>query len=164
MAPEGSIRVRDWDERDSDFYQAVVHRIIPERTASPRDMAAVSRFMDQVVADAGSRPGGVETHVAVDADDRPLGLYAIRLDFDHFTNHPRACVEVLVVSDAAEGKGVGRSLMRHAEAWGRQHGCKEVVLDVFADNDAAIAFYRRVGYQPDHFRMTKSLVSDADPD
>lgn len=157
MAKTTDVRVRDWAERDRAFYQAVTPRLIPERTASPRDMTVMRRFMDCIAADEQSRPGGVEMYVAADADDRPLGLVAIRLDHDHFTSHRRACVEVLVVSGRAEGQGVGRALMRRAEVWGREHDCKEVVLDVFADNDSAIAFYERVGYRPDHIRMTKPL-------
>jgi RimJ/RimL family protein N-acetyltransferase len=48
--------------------------------------------------------------------------------------------------------------MGHVEHWAREHGCREVVLDVFAGNNGAIAFYERSGYRPDHIRMTKSLV------
>jgi ribosomal protein S18 acetylase RimI-like enzyme len=48
--------------------------------------------------------------------------------------------------------------MTHAEQWGRAHGCHEVVLDVFANNASAIAFYERIGFAPDHLRMSKSLA------
>jgi ribosomal protein S18 acetylase RimI-like enzyme len=88
----------------------------------------------------------------------PLGLLVMKPDFDYFTDHPRAYVEILVVSEEAEGRGVGRALMSHAEQWGRERGCHEVVLDVFANNPSAIAFYERIGFAPDHLRMSKSLA------
>lgn len=160
MPIDTPIRVREWQESDRAFYQAVASRLIPERTASPRDMTVMHRFMDRVVAETGRSPGAFETFVAVDARDRPLGLVSIRPDRDHFTNHRRAFVEALVVAAEAEGRGAGRALMERAEAWGREHDCIEVVLDVFADNEPAIAFYQRVGFQPDHIRMTKSLLPD----
>jgi ribosomal protein S18 acetylase RimI-like enzyme len=43
------------------------------------------------------------------------------------------------------------------ERWARDHGYREVVLDVFASNQRAIAFYQRQGYRADHIRMAKPL-------
>lgn len=152
------IAVRDWAERDRPFFQRVVHRLLPATaTASPRDPADLSRYMADLAAGRQPLPDGTDVFVAVDANDQPLGLIAIHADADHFTQHPRAYVEILAVAAEAEGRGVGQALMERAEAWGRQHDCKEVVLDVFAGNDAAIAFYQRVGYRPDHIRMAKPL-------
>ena len=48
--------------------------------------------------------------------------------------------------------------MDHGVAWTRDRAFREVVLDVFADNQGAIAFYERQGYRPDHVRMTKPLT------
>jgi GNAT superfamily N-acetyltransferase len=106
-----------------------------------------------------TRDAGTEAFVAAsEGQDEPLGLLVIKPDFDYFTDHPRAYVEILVVAEEAEGHGVGRALMAHAEQWGRAHGCHEVVLDVFANNPSAIAFYERIGFAPDHLRMSKSLA------
>jgi GNAT superfamily N-acetyltransferase len=61
------------------------------------------------------------------------------------------------VAQDVEGKGVGRALLDYVERWARDHGYREVVLDVFAGNQRAIAFYERQGYRPDHIRMAKPL-------
>jgi ribosomal protein S18 acetylase RimI-like enzyme len=106
-----------------------------------------------------TRDPGTEAFVAIGEDPAsPLGLLVIKPDFDYFTDHPRAYIEILVVAQDAEGSGVGRTLMTYAEAWGKAHGCHEVVLDVFANNASAIAFYERIGFAPDHLRMSKSLA------
>lgn len=89
--------------------------------------------------------------------DLTLGLISVHPDRDYFTEHPRAYVDVLVVDADAEGQGIGRLLLRHAEDWARHHGFREVVLDVFATKTGAIAFYERCGYRPDHIRMAKPI-------
>lgn len=91
-------------------------------------------------------------------DGTPAGVVAVHPDTDYFTGHARTYVDILVVAAEAEGKGIGRALMRHAEDWARAHDCLEVVLDVFAGNTGAIAFYERNGYRPDHIRMAKPLI------
>jgi ribosomal-protein-alanine N-acetyltransferase len=160
MSSPGPITVRAFAEPDRSFFQRVVHRLLPDVPVSPRDPAIMRRFMDDLAAGTEPLPPGTEILVAADAAGQPLGLLAIHLDTDHFTRHPRAYVEILVVATEAEGRGVGRALMERAEAWGRERGCREVVLDVFADNEAAVAFYQRIGFRPDHIRMSKSLPAD----
>jgi RimJ/RimL family protein N-acetyltransferase len=48
--------------------------------------------------------------------------------------------------------------MDHVEGWACDRAFREVVLDLFADSQGAIAFYERQGYRPDHVRMTKPLT------
>ena len=45
--------------------------------------------------------------------------------------------------------GVGRSLLEAAVAWARSRALARLVLDVFARNDGAIAFYRGFGFVGD---------------
>jgi GNAT superfamily N-acetyltransferase len=129
----------------------------PGTTASPRDPAVLRGFFANL---SGSRllsePG---SHVFVSTlDGQACGAIAVRPDVDYFTRHPRAYVDVLVVAEDVEGKGVGRALLTYAEDWARARGFAEVVLDVFAGNSGALAFYERVGYRPDHIRLTKPLT------
>jgi GNAT superfamily N-acetyltransferase len=56
-----------------------------------------------------------------------------------------------------EGRGVGRELMTFIEGRALELGCREVVLDVFASNHGARAFYENCGYAADHIRMAKPL-------
>jgi GNAT superfamily N-acetyltransferase len=71
-------------------------------------------------------------------------------------------VELLAVVEAATGQGIGRALMDFAERWARERSCHEVALDAFADNDSALAFYARVGFRPDHIRLSKLLLQPAE--
>lgn len=155
------LRIRFYEEVDRAFLAAVVHRLHPGPTESPRDSAAMERFFAGLAqGELFSEPGG-EAFVAT-LGGRPAGIIVVHPDKDYFTGHPRAYVDILVVAPEAEGQGVGRALLRHVEDWARERGFREVVLDVFAGNSGAIAFYDRVGYRPDHIRLTKRL--DYEPD
>jgi ribosomal protein S18 acetylase RimI-like enzyme len=59
----------------------------------------------------------------------------------------RAHVEALVVDQGHRRAGVGTALMESATAWARARGATEIVLTVWAGNQAAEAFYQRLGYQ-----------------
>ncbi|HET6147496.1 MAG TPA: GNAT family N-acetyltransferase [Polyangia bacterium] len=59
----------------------------------------------------------------------------------------RVHVEALVVDQRRRRAGVGTALMDAAVTWAREHGATEIVLTVWAGNQAAEAFYQRLGYQ-----------------
>jgi GNAT superfamily N-acetyltransferase len=152
-----SIDIRPYSPADCEFLASVAHRMCPRDTVSPRDPDLLEQFFASL-AEGGllSEPGSVAFVAMVDG--MPAGIVALHPDKDYFTGHARAYVDILVVAAKAEGKGVGRALMRLVEDWARAHDCLEVVLDVFAGNAGAIAFYERTGYRPDHIRMAKPLI------
>lgn len=150
-----AIEIRRFRAADAAFRERVAPRLNPGDTASPRDPAPFAAFFERV--GRGESDDEAEAFVAVDADDRPLGMIVLLHDRDSFTGHPRAYVSILVVDEAAEGLGVGRGLIAFAEQWARGHGCREVCLDVFAGNARAVALYERNGYRVDHLRMAKPV-------
>jgi GNAT superfamily N-acetyltransferase len=156
-AASQSIEVRPYSAEDRQFLASIAHRLHPGESVSPRDPEVVARFFASLAEGRMLSEPGSEAFVAV-VGGTPAGVVALHPDADYFTGHSRAYVDVLVVAAEAEGKGIGRALMRHVEDWARAHNCLEVVLDVFAGNAGAIAFYERNGYRPDHVRMAKPLV------
>lgn len=159
MSQNSRFTIRPLSAEDSEFISQVAPRLYHGPTASPRDPAKMREYFSALSPADLTRESGTEAFVATEETaGNPLGLLVIKPDLDYFTDHPRAYVEILVVAEEAEGRGVGRALMTHAEQWGRAHGCREVVLDVFANNPSAIAFYERIGFAPDHLRMSKSLA------
>jgi ribosomal protein S18 acetylase RimI-like enzyme len=74
----------------------------------------------------------------------------------------RGWLHYVAVAPDRRGRGIGRALVAHAEAWlaGRQ-GLTKVNLQVRGDNGAVIGFYRGLGYVPeDRASLGKRL---ADP-
>ena len=62
-------------------------------------------------------------------------------------DNPLVMIGGLVVDTAYRGKGIGRRLMEHAEAWGRARGCDAVYLKTCVDRQDAHTFYEHLGYR-----------------
>jgi ribosomal protein S18 acetylase RimI-like enzyme len=90
------------------------------------------------VAEAESKPGLVGVAIAR-VYDTPPDPTMVPLRRGH--------VETLVVSAAQRRRGLGVRLMDEVAAWARRQGAAELVLTVWAGNDAAQAFYQRLGYR-----------------
>jgi ribosomal protein S18 acetylase RimI-like enzyme len=150
------VAIRPFSPEDRPFLARVASRMHPGQTASPRDPAALNRFFSELGDGQFLTKPGAQAFVAT-IDGEPCGLISFYPDKDYFTDHPRAYVDNLVVAQESERKGVGRALLAFVERRARDDGYREVVLDVFAANHGAIAFYEWQGYQPDHIRMAKPL-------
>jgi GNAT superfamily N-acetyltransferase len=61
-------------------------------------------------------------------------------------NPREAVVQSIVVDAACRRAGVGRRLMDHAEAWGRERGCLSLTLSSNTARAPAHAFYAALGY------------------
>ena len=58
-----------------------------------------------------------------------------------------AVVHRLMVHPAAQGRGLAKQLMAHAETLARSRGFRAIHLDCFTANPAALALYERLGYR-----------------
>ncbi len=58
-----------------------------------------------------------------------------------------AVVHRLMVHPAAQGRGLARQLMAHAESLAKSRGFRAVHLDCFTANRAALGLYERLGYR-----------------
>ena len=69
----------------------------------------------------------------------------------------------LMVAQPLRRAGIGRALMRAAEAWARSVGIGKIELHVFPYNDAAISLYESLGYRREglrrrHYRRGAELL------
>lgn len=75
----------------------------------------------------------------------------------------RGWVNYLAVDPEWRRRGVGRTLMDHAERWLLARGCPKLNLQVRTGNDDALDFYRRLGYRVDEVTsLGKRLLQDND--
>jgi GNAT superfamily N-acetyltransferase len=86
-----------------------------------------------------------------------LGFVYLERMQDYFTLEAHGHVGILVVTEAAAGKGAGSALMRAAEAWAREQGYRKLTLTVFEGNRAARVVYDHLGYAPETLRYVKVL-------
>lgn len=78
-----------------------------------------------------------------------------------FDGH-RGWVNYLAVDPARQRAGLGRLLMQHVEDSLLARGCPKLNLQVRASNEAAAAFYARLGYSMDEVvSYGKRLIVDA---
>jgi ribosomal protein S18 acetylase RimI-like enzyme len=80
------------------------------------------------------------------AAGEPAGLAQVRYRWSVWTNAEDCWLEDLFVIEAARREGLGAALMEAVIERARARGCRRVELDVDADNDPALALYRRFGF------------------
>ena len=96
------------------------------------------------------------SYVAVDEKDRVLGYALCEEKFSRAsTMIPRSMLYVddLCVDESERGRGVGKALFAHVKEEAKHLGCYEVTLFVWEGNDAARAFYDKMGMKPKETQM-----------
>jgi ribosomal-protein-alanine N-acetyltransferase len=99
---------------------------------------------------------GTRWYVVAEADGRLVGyagLLAPGLEAD---------VQTMAVAPAAQGAGVGRQLLDALIDEARVRGATSLLLEVRADNEAAIALYRRRGFERIAIRRRYYQPDDVD--
>ncbi|MEA5453530.1 mycothiol synthase [Sinomonas sp. JGH33] len=84
--------------------------------------------------------------LAVDEDDRILGFHWTKVHPAHGEHRAVGEVYVVGVDPAAQGRGLGLALTRTGIDYLRGKGLKTVMLYTDADNPAAVALYRKLGF------------------
>jgi RimJ/RimL family protein N-acetyltransferase len=153
--------------------------MIEVRRATAADVPA----MVDVFAAVAAEGMWIGAEVPVDRDQRALGFTAtiggegaafVAVADDvvvgHLGVHPSRSGTAdfgMVVADGWRSKGVGSALLSAAIDWARaQGGVHKLALQVWPHNGAALALYRRFGFQPEgrlrrHYRRRSGELWDA---
>lgn len=97
-----------------------------------------------------------------EADETPVPLGYLVLVYVFSLEHGGLTAEIdeLFVTPEARGNGIGRSLLRTAEAACTETGCRHLSLQVGTRNEVARAFYRAMGFAPrDGFDLLEKDLS-----
>jgi GNAT superfamily N-acetyltransferase len=152
------IRIRPAQDDDLGFMFALAPRLAEVADLSWHAADDLVAFQHRYMRAAFARPKSeTVTLIAVAADGAQLGYVHAEASTDLVTLEPCGYVTVLALTQAAEGQGVAARLMEGVEDWARGKGFRLIGLDVFANNQRARAFYRRLGYQEDSLRLTKPI-------
>lgn len=95
--------------------------------------------------------------IAEDQAGERLGFLRLQKTRDFFSGRANCHISDLAVAQGHDGKGVGRALLAHAQAWAKQQRCRLITLAVFPGNARACALYERAGFAPDLLRMAKPV-------
>lgn len=162
-APDAAVRIRAAGPGDRAAVLGLLPRLeafgLPPNVPAGSVAAGEHRALDAALT---QMPDGASLFVALlaspDAGEAVAGVLFLETRHDYFTGVAHGHVGVLAVSDAAEGRGVGRALLAHADAWGAAAGFDRLTLSVFHDNVRARRLYERAGYHADLVRYRKDLV------
>lgn len=118
----------------------------------PTEAAAARELIAIATADA------EQTVLLLDVDGTVYGLAAL-VSFFYFHQGKRiARLSSLVVNDIARGQGLGRRLLRAAEAWAKERGCQQIELTSSSKRERAHAFYLREGYVQSSYRFVRVVA------
>lgn len=145
---------------------AAIHELLPSlasfevpESRNPRHLWEGDAVILQEWAD-GQRPECF-VHVASDAGGVLLGASIVSLREELLSHNPSAHLEVIVVSAAAQRRGVATRLLQAAENTARERGARSMSLHVFANNMNARRLYEKAGYDGELMRYIKSFSGDA---
>lgn len=95
----------------------------------------------------------------------PVGCLWMGTAVDQVSGLRHAHIFLLYVAPEHRRRGLGRGLMAQAEAWAMERGDRQISLQVFHHNQAALGLYRNLGYLPQSVALVKPLgQGEAPPD
>ena len=103
--------------------------------------------------------GPVVALVAAAGDGSLVGLLTAHAFATVHADEPAALLTTLVVAPEARGRGVGRALVRAAEAWAVTQGAVKVSVTSGAQRADAHRFYEGLGYAYTGKRFARTLSS-----
>lgn len=72
---------------------------------------------------------------------------SLRNVVDGCLSSPVGYIEGIYVDPAQRGSGIATTLLQHAEAWCRAHGCTEIATDAELDHEDAQRFHQHMGFE-----------------
>lgn len=153
------LRIRPAQPTDAAFVRAQVPRLAAFGPPAWRDPDQMTQVDTLELNRALLHPAPGES-VWIAETDRPVGLLQLTVNTDYY-QQTHGYITNLIVAEAAEGQGVGRVLLAHAEVWARAEGYATLSLSVFAQNTAARALYQKAGFGEDIIRCVKPLTPHA---
>lgn len=132
--------VRMPDEEDFPGWLQLRQTLWPECSREQHELE-----MGSILADADR----ATVFLAAAAGGRPVGFVevAVRPWAEGCETSPVGYVEGLFVAPEARNAGLATALLRAAEAWAADRGCREMASDALADNAPSRALHQCLGYE-----------------
>jgi GNAT superfamily N-acetyltransferase len=137
------------------------------RDATPRDASAVARLLGTLGYPASAetarrRLEAICSHpdyrtVVAEVDGEVRGLLGLRRGLVYESDDPHVNLLVIVVDEDFQGRGIGTTLIREAEAWARGQGARLISLTSGKHRVNAHRVYEHQGYEANGLRFVKRL-------
>lgn len=141
-----TIRLEVLGARNATTFRTVRLRALREDpSAFGSTYAEESRLTDAEWVDLARRRSSDGSTVRLAfADDVACGIVGAFLEERDRT---RACLVSMWVAKEKRERGVGKALVEAVVAWARESGARTIVLTVVSNNETAIRFYERLGFE-----------------
>lgn len=152
------IRLADVD--DDAFILGMVPRFTDfSLPAWRRRNECISGIREDLARHLGDQPAGSFMFIAEDrGNGERVGFIHLKKVQDFFNGRMNCHISDMAVAQGVEGRGIGRALLAHAEAWAREHHCHMLSLAVFPGNERARKLYADSGFDVDLLRLAKPLT------
>jgi GNAT superfamily N-acetyltransferase len=108
------------------------------------------------ILDQASKSDGYRI-VAVETQGQIVALMGFRILFD-FVRGKHLYIDDLVSTESVRSKGLGAELLRYAEGFALESGCKTLRLCTGVENERGVNFYERNGWTKRAFAYTKKIT------
>ena len=155
--PAESLLVRPATPDDRAFVLALADRLVSFDVPAWRskdeliegDRRALEAWFDSPKAD--------EAMFLAELDGQRAGCAYLVTLIDYFNQRPHAHLSVLTVTEAAQGRGVGSSLLERCVEWARERNSDRLTLSALVTNARARHLYERRGFAGEYIRYVFPL-------
>lgn len=151
------ISIRNALATDREFIFALSPRLAEVADLPWHTDKTVQKMQDDYIAEMLVQTSVTRTTLIAVQHDIPLGFIHIREHQDGISGEACGTVPLLAVSPSAQGLGVGQLLIKAAEEWAKEQAYRLLHLEVFANNNKALGFYQKQGFEPETLHMIKPL-------
>jgi ribosomal protein S18 acetylase RimI-like enzyme len=127
--------------------------LVAEETEFRVDLLESGEYRAWVAVDAPAEDPVADDLATVEADLAGFVTTSVDEAPTVFDQPDRLVVGDVYVAEPHRGGGLATALMERAGQRAREAGCGEVALDVDVDNDRALAFYEKLGFDPLRHRV-----------
>lgn len=85
------------------------------------------------------------------------GYVQIREAKPYFVHSRLGYLGFMFVAPSMRGQGINKHIMQQLMGWAKNKGIKDFYLDVYAENEAAIKAYEKLGFKPNLVEMRVTL-------
>lgn len=142
-------RVRPADAADRDRWLDLRSRLWPDQSRKEHERDVDEHFGGRARRRAQWPTLPFTVFLAETPPRRVIGFVEVDLRpyADGCDTSPVGYLEGWYVVPAQRRRGVGRALVRAAEAWARALGCREMASDALLDNERSHRAHRAIGYE-----------------
>lgn len=93
--------------------------------------------------------------VEVEETITPIALLWMGNAIDQITGDRYSHIFLLYVKPPYRRQGIAKALLEEAQTWAKKRGDRQLGLQVFPQNEAALALYQKLGFQTQSLLMLK---------